>query len=331
MTDLCVLSSGSGVTFQDFGRPGLMSSGISEGGAVDPIALQHARILLSDPALPAIEMAGFGGKFQVDGAPAGFALTGARMRATLDGAPLMWSACHVILPGQILEIGPALEGNFGYLSFAGGLDVAHFMGSASTHATANIGCGPNSGDRIGLRNPTVVLERKLPNSYGHSNGEVRFLAGPQTGLFDASTVDAFCKTAFERSSRGNRMGVELLSDAVFSAEGGLNVVSEPVIAGDIQISGAGVPFVLGPECQTTGGYPRIGTVIPSDLPRVFQASAGSKLNFRMVGRDEAMSALRLDTQILDSARPEALIRDPSQISDLLAYQLVDGFVRGDEA
>lgn len=114
----------------------------------------------------------------------------------------------------------------------------------------------------------------------------------------------------------------------FFAEGGLSIVSEVIAEGDIQITGDGAPYVLMCECQTTGGYPRIGTVIPADLPRVAQASVGAPLRFRFVTLEEARAIevkSRAEMKSL-GGRIQTLVRDPRDISDLLAYQLVSGAV-----
>ena len=151
----------------------------------------------------------------------------------------------------------------------------------------------------------------------------------QTGLFDQGTLDRFQDTEFTRDSRANRMGVRMLHDgAPFGIEGQLNILSEVIVQGDIQMTGEGTPFVLLNECQTTGGYPRIGTVIPSDLCLVAQAGIGARLRFRFVGEDEAVAALRRHRDMLGALKGKTrpLVRDPRDIPDLLSYRLIDGAV-----
>ncbi|KKK69754.1 hypothetical protein LCGC14_2930880, partial [marine sediment metagenome] len=133
--------------------------------------------------------------------------------------------------------------------------------------------------------------------------------------------------------RGNRQGVRLDHvGAPFATSGQLDLVSEAIVPGDIQMTGEGTPFVLLPECQTTGGYPRIGTVIPDDLPRVAQAAPGEKLRFRFVTLDEALAAHRPEPARLADYRGKlrALVRDPADIPDLLSYQLISGAITGRE-
>jgi allophanate hydrolase len=114
----------------------------------------------------------------------------------------------------------------------------------------------------------------------------------------------------------------------FATGGQLTIVSEVITPGDIQITGDGAPFVLMCECQTTGGYPRIGTVISCDLPIVAQAQPGAALQFEFIDLDEALAAEtrhRADLAALPKLR-QPLLRDPARIRDLLAYQLISGVV-----
>ena len=83
---LTILRAGPGLTVQDLGRPGYLDMGLSRGGAVDRLALAEGAALLGQAdSLAAVEMAGMGGEFQAD-QDLRIALTGARMRAQIDGA-----------------------------------------------------------------------------------------------------------------------------------------------------------------------------------------------------------------------------------------------------
>ena len=73
------------------------------------------------------------------------------------------------------------------------------------------------------------------------------------------------------------MGVRLLGTALASPPQGL--ISEPGAAGAIQIPPNGLPIVLMPDCQTIGGYPKIGHVYRVDLDRLAQARPGQRVRF----------------------------------------------------
>ena len=74
-------------------------------------------------------------------------------------------------------------------------------------------------------------------------------------------------------------------------------VSDFITEGDIQMTGDGTPFVLLADCQTMGGYPRIGTVIPADLSRIAQALPGTKLSFRFIELEEAEALWQSDDDL----------------------------------
>ncbi len=335
---LHVLRAGPAITVQDRGRRGTLAFGLSAGGAADPEALDEAAALLALPpgpahALAALEMAGQGGAFYAS-VPVRLALTGAPMRASSGGSPLAWGACHALAAGAVIEIGPALSGVYGYLSLAGVLATPPLLGSRSVLPAAGLGRAVQPGDAIPLGpDPGGPAGRRLEVEDRFTGGTVRIIPGPQTALFDAATRARFEATGFRRDPRGNRQGVRLAHDgAAFAAAGQLALLSEPIVPGDIQMTGDGAPFVLGPDCQTIGGYPRIGTVVPQDLPRVLQAPPGAPLRFAFTDRAAALADLRarIATAATRAARVRPLVRDPAEIPDLLSLQLIGGVTAGDD-
>jgi allophanate hydrolase len=334
-TQLTVHRVGPGVTVQDLGRPNMAGSGLSTGGAVDRLAVLEAAALLgAKTPLAGLEMAGLGGVFSVS-APTRFALTGAPMRADINGEALRWNFSHVLLPEQQLTIGAAEAGNYGYLTLAGGIAGPNFLGSPSAHLAAGLGATLVEGQTLALLLDTDFDRppMALQVSSRSEGGIVRFTKGPQTALFDTETVERFIASSFTRSAIGNRQGARLDQDGTaFTCAGASGLASDLIIAGDIQMTGDGVPYVLLAECQTIGGYPRIGTVIPADLALVAQAPPGTKLRFRMIPLEEADRTRRSDAQLLRELRAQVrpAIRDPRDIPDLLGYQLIGGVTSGDE-
>ena len=317
------------MSVQDMGRSGYLAFGLTRGGAADIMALHEGAALLEQPPnLAAIEMVGMGGTFQCD-VDTVVALTGARMTATLDGVPLIWGASHHWPAGAKLSIGGALDGTYGYLHIAGGFDTEVVMGARSAHLNAGIGELLTAGQTLPVGEGAARAGLVLPPAQRLGGGELRVMPSIQTDTFSAATLERFEQTAFTRDTRGNRQGVRMANEGEgFFADGGLSIVSEVISEGDIQITGDGAPYVLMCECQTTGGYPRIGTVIPSDLPRVAQAAAGDPLQFRFVTLDEARSIeIRARSEIKSlRGQVQPLVRDPHDIQDLLSYQLVGGVI-----
>lgn len=339
MSALHVLSAGPGVTLQDRGRPGWLGHGLSQGGAADRLALAEGAALLGQGSdLAALEMAGFGGVFEAAGDMV-IALTGAPMRAAVEGEGLAWGATHLLRAGRRLEIGGVGAGVYGYLHVAGGFAAPRVMGSRSVHLTAGIGAPVAAGDRLPVAPAAGVragaragLTIDVADRF--RGGTLRIVPSAQTGLFAEAERARFAETAFVRDARANRQGVRLSHDgAPFRAEGQLSILSEIIVPGDVQMTGEGTPYVLLPECQTMGGYPRIGTVVPDDLPLVAQAGPGARLRFRFVTLDEALADWRRArageaARLAAAIRP--LIRDPAAMADLLAHQLVGGVTAGDD-
>lgn len=321
---LIVEQVGPLVSVQDAGRPGGLGLGLSRSGAADRQAYIEACALAEAPlGAAAIEMAGFGGRFRFETSTR-FALAGAAMRATLDGAPLLWNAAHHAEAGALLEIGAAAAGVYGYLLPGGGITTPEELGGRGFHRIAGLGQALTAGDRLPVAPSPDSPPKRLPERV-FSDAPLRVMPGPQTALFDAATRARFADTVFTRSARANRQGVRLDQEGpAFSAGAQLSQVSDFIAEGDIQMTGDGTPYVLLADCQTMGGYPRIGTVIPADLPRLAQALPGAEVRFRFMTVEEAEAAWHPDEARLAEARHELtpLVRDPREMPDLLSYELI---------
>ena len=325
-----ILSCGPALSVQDQGRRGYLAQGLTRGGAADLLALHEGAALLGQsPDLAALEMIGMGGAFRCT-APLRIALTGAPMAATLDGVPLAWNASHLMPAGTTLKIGGARHGTYGYLHLGGGIDTPLMLGARAAHSSAGLGAVLGAGGHLPIGHDSgSATGMTLPVADRFGGGVIRIVASMQTGLFDAQTQDRFAVTPFRRDPRGNRMGIRMDHDGPpFLAAGQLSILSDVIVPGDIQITGDGAPFVLMSECQTTGGYPRIGTVLPCDLGRVAQAQAGAALSFTFVelGEARAIEQRAATHRSGLGASLVPLFRDPHSIRDLLSYQLVSGAI-----
>lgn len=330
---LLVQRAGPGVTVQDSGRPGYLAQGLSRGGAADRLALAEGAALLGqDETLAALEIpASF---LTVEAtAPLRIALTGMPMRAMAEGAALAWNASHLLPAGTRLELSGS-AGGYSYLHLGGGLALPALLGAASAHLAAGLGATLRPGDVLPLGpDPGTGTGHRLIPLPRFDGGTLRIVPSLQTGLFDPETRQRFETTRFVKDARANRMGQRLMPDGLgFSFAAGLTVLSEIIVPGDIQITGDGTPFVLLSECQTTGGYPRIGTLLPCELPRLVQAPPGAALRFRFVPLEEAVAAERAEADRRATLRQVLLPlrRDPRDIPDLLAYQLISGVTSGDD-
>jgi antagonist of KipI len=130
--------------------------------------------------------------------------------------------------------------------------------------------------------------------------ELRFLKGLQADRFSPETREVFQNAVYQISPVSDRMGVRLEGPEL-ERERSEEMISQPVVAGSVQVPPDGRPIVLLAERQTIGGYPQIGHVISADLPKLARAWPGTRLRFREVTLDEARSAwagLRRDLGML---------------------------------
>ena len=71
-----------------------------------------------------------------------------------------------------------------------------------------------------------------------------------------------------------------------------DIISDATPLGSIQVPSSGLPILLMSDRATTGGYPKIGTVIGADIPVAGQLAPGDWVEFSVCDRGEALIALR---------------------------------------
>ena len=321
-----------GMSIQDMGRTGTTAIGLSQGGAMDKLALiEGAALLGKTHPSPAIEFMGVGGALRAM-CDMTVALTGGEMRAKVGDRLLQWNATHTLNSGDIIELSAPKSGVYGYITPHAELATPRVFDSRSSHVSAGVGHWLQSGDMINGTSMFPARSMKIRAIGRFGGGTVRYLAGPQTDLFSDSDVDRFHATQFRASHIANRRGVKVDFDgAPFTPQNAHSIVSDIIVTGDIQMTGDGEPYVLKSECHTMGGYPRIGTVIPADLPILAQAKAGTPIRFEQITLEQAdtIMAEPISAGTL-SSRLSTLVRDPAEINDLLSYQLISGAITGYE-
>jgi allophanate hydrolase subunit 2 len=161
-----------------------------------------------------------------------------------------------------------------------------------------------SGDALPLGDADAGAEdaarRIEPTAY---DGQIRAMAGPHDGRFEADAVARFFAATFTVDPASDRQGVRLGGVPIAPRAGELQ--SCGVVAGAVQVPRGGAPIVLLADHGTTGGYPVIATVIAADLGKIAQRVPGESLRFHRVERDVALEALRAERRALDGARVSA--------------------------
>lgn len=297
---LSVLSPGFLSTVQDLGRFHCAHWGISPAGAADSVALRLGNSLLGNPpGAPAIEMTLTGGSFRFD-SDLSFALAGSDFGPTLDntGIPI-WQTISV-KAGHVLRCGPTRSGARCYLCVNGGIDVPSILSSSSTHllnSLGGVGGRPLiAGDVLGCaprnilppRNSLAVKESALRSFY--RGGAFRVTPGLQSDLFFTDARALLSSSIYLVKEESNRMGLRLSGPSLSS---GIikEMTTEGVSLGAVQVPSDGQPIVLFVEHPTTGGYPKIATVVLADIHRLGQCRPRDAISFEYVTHEEAFSLL----------------------------------------
>lgn len=319
MNAVTVITPGMFTTVQDLGRRGWQRFGVPVAGVFDTLAAQVANWLVGNSSDAALLELTYSGPTLVTDVPLQVAIAGGQLEATLAGEPLPLWQSFLWQPGQELKLGNLTSGARVYLAIQGGWQVPVVMGSRSTYVRAGIGGLAGRQLKAGDQLPAVATveasqPRRLPRAFWpelRSEIVLRFVPGPQTDYFASDAIEQLCATSYNVSQAADRMGVRLQGLAIVPTEP--DIISDAIALGSIQVPRDGQPIVMGPDRQTTGGYPKIGTVITSDMGLLAQARPGDVVRFQAVTIEEAQQQAIIQAAQLQKLR-----------------QLVDNKIRGQE-
>jgi allophanate hydrolase subunit 2 len=156
---------------------------------------------------------------------------------------------------------------------------------------------------------------------------IRVILGPQDDYFSREQIETFCRERWTISHRSDRMAY-FLDGAQVAPANGLDIVSDGIVMGAIQVLGDGRPMVLMADRQVTGGYPKIATVIGPDQGRLAQMRPGASVRFAVTTTEAAVAARRAQRALLDAAvEATPLVRSPDA-ELLLGANLISGVSSG---
>ena len=294
-----VLKPGLLTTVQDGGRPGHAALGIGRAGAMDVPAWRLANALVGNTqGEAALEITLLGPTLRFERA-AVIALAGAAIAAELDGRPLPgWTRCRVPA-GAVLRLGGFARGCRAWLAIRGGFALPPVLGSRSTDLHA--GLGPFGGRPLQAGDELPVAEAEPlpddavqvahwqldPRPWSDDGLPLALLPGSHRDALDTASHRAlFDPVGFTVSKDANRTASRL-DGARLRLHAPLELVSEAVLPGTVQLPPSGQPIALLAEAPVTGGYRRIGQVAAVDLPRLAQRRPGDAVCFRPCSPDEA--------------------------------------------
>ncbi len=299
-----MISAGAFTTVQDLGRTGYLDIGVPPSGALDPVALRLAnRLVGNEQGAAALEVLFAGPEIAVHAESVRVALVGAGSGIEVlhpEPAQVPAGQSVTLSRGARFRVMPLRTAACACLAFSGSFDLEPCMGSLSTYTRGGFGGLEGrvleAGDHIALKRPEAPdgAELRLAGTFGaaaHSPVPIRVVMGPHEDHFAGDVIEAFLTAEFTVSQSSDRMGARLDGTLVEPQEY-INFISDGITAGAIQVPGSGQPIILLADHQTSGGYPRIATVISADLPLLGRQRPGSVLTFHKVDVADAEAARR---------------------------------------
>jgi biotin-dependent carboxylase-like uncharacterized protein len=333
---LLVAKAGLSSTIQDGGRVGFVRYGVSMSGAFDPLFYAIANKLVDNRAGEAVvEVALRGDDYEIDAPSCRIAFAG-DFAIAIDGQPAEPWRSYTLRRGQCFRVGAVKRGLRGYVSVAGGFDLDPVLGSRSVHTRTAIGPfngrALTTGDRLPLRSshPGGPDRRFDAKGLPPARTSLRVVLGPQAHYFAADDVVCFLDSEFEITPRCDRMGSQLHGPAIEYRKD-MPLISEGIALGSVQVLGGGAVIVTLVDRQTTGGYPKIATVITPDVREMAHLAPESKIRFASVTIEEAQAIRRdFDHDILKGLDDHLVdVRAGAPTTDwLLANNLISGVSDG---
>lgn len=276
-----VLDTGLLTLVQDLGRTGLASVGVGRSGAADRGAFRLGARLLAQPYSAAALEITFGGLSLRSRGELQIALTGAPAPATVDEHRVGYFAPITLTDGQVLTLGMPAVGVRSYVSVRGGLDVPPVLGSRATDTLSGLGPRPiRAGDVL----PVGPAPAAFPNvdvaPTPALSAEILILhalRGPRDDWL--ADVAALAETVWTVSSRSDRVGLRLEGKPLqrHATRSGMELPSEGVVRGAIQVPTGGEPVIFMADHPVTGGYPVVAVLVDDDTDRAAQSVPGQQI------------------------------------------------------
>lgn len=331
-----VVSGGTATTVQDWpGRQGLWAIGVPPSGPMDDRSFRLGnRVLGNAEGMTGLEIA-FSGPTLFFNAPARLCLMGADFGARLDDAPVERGTAIDVAAGQTLALGRVCGGGIrGYILFAGGLDIAPYLGSHSTfelgqfggHAARRLLAGDTL--HLGQAEFSAPIPAMAIPDLGHS-WTLRVLYGPHGApdFFTDEDIAVILAADWQVDHNSNRTGVRLTGPKPQWArkdggEAGLhpsNIHDNPYAIGAVDFTGD-MPIILGPDGPSLGGFVCPFVVIVADRWKIGQLAPGDRLRFVPVTVEDAAAAdaLPLTLGVGDIACATEKVSDIATLSPILA-------------
>ncbi len=302
-----IIKQGMADSIQDNGRYGYQHLGINPNGVMDPIAATAANLLVGNDLNDAVLEMHFPASVILFKQQSLIAICGADLLAMINDVFVPVNTPIIIEKNCVLHFKKPLSGARTYLAVKGGFDLQPWLGSYSTNTKAVAGGfeGRNlkKHDEIRFRAAVqkydAVLNGKdceilqwkasVKNFYAAGN-ILRITTGSEYDWLNEDAKKLLLSSSFTISNQSDRMGYRMKGDNL-AIENKQQLISTAVTKGTLQLLPDGQFIILMADHQTTGGYPKIAHVISADIPTLAQLNAGEKIQFNIIGQQEAEGIL----------------------------------------
>lgn len=290
---LQVLSSGIGCRFISSPQQGFRDIGVVRGGAIDTWSAQKANLLVGNDNFDHCLEIPYGPIKLMIKQSCLVAIVGYGFQLKVNGESQPLNHSLLLANGDKIELLNTQNSGTSYLAVCGGIKPQH-----------------NDRKAYNLEKDDHLFQNKktIPKPFLSSKGvrlelldsNLRVLPGPEIGNIEKDIVTAFFESSWRIDRMSNRMGIRLSSTlSAIGTKPMPSLRSHAVVPGTLQMSNANSCIALMADCQTTGGYPRIASIIEADLWKLAQLAVNTEISFNACSPDDARDELLSKTYAIN--------------------------------
>ena len=316
---IIIIKPGFQTTIQDLGRMGFKRTGVPESGCMDRFSARIANILCGNNENDAVLEMVLHGVELLTLKPLLVVFSGGGAQPVINNQIIPLNRPVYVPSNSTILTVPSADGMCLYMAIAGGFNLPSTMGSRSTYLPAGAGTKFSGGNVLnaGLSsNLSKTICKKIlthensiavakwgfiSNSLSTNNTSIKIIKGEEWDKFSEEAYYNFLNESYCIKPQSNRMGYRLNGKALTLIEN-FEMISTAVTRGTIQVTPDGNPLILMADAQTTGGYPRIGQVIETDIDKLAQIRAGKCIFFELISLDSAIENLINNENLLKQIR-----------------------------
>ncbi|MBB6462914.1 5-oxoprolinase subunit C family protein [Flammeovirga kamogawensis] len=282
-----IIKGGFLTTIQDSGRYGVQDQGIPVSGFMDESSAQIANSLLGNPINSAVLeccMIGCTIKAHTEFSIAFF---GAHMELKLNNHIVSQGKIITLTTDDILSIGFAKQGMYGYLAISGSIDIPKIYNSKSTYLPSQFGGYKGrkleKGDIISLSNLKI-----LPNSFSVVKQQVftnfmtlEVMRGPEWNDLPVESQQKLLSSTYTIGKDISRIGYRIEGKPIPLGEK-KEIISSGMLKGTIQITSAGIPIIMMADSPTSGGYLRVLNLTARACDQLAQLQPNYRITFQFL-------------------------------------------------